>query len=536
MASDHYPSVPDQSTAVTEERAVANAQGALDVVQAASATVGEQLAAIDDRATAQATDAQQIADDVSSLSATIEEIAATATEVSEQSQRATDAANDGREAASDAIDSMDEVRELGQAVAAEVAALENRVDRIADALAGIDRIADQTNMLALNASIEAARASDTTDTDGFAVVADEIKGLAEESQQQAADIETTLAAVREATDDTVAQLNEAIDGIDTGAEQVTTAMARLDDVADTVAETADGIASVSAATDEQATTSEAVAQRCETVSDRAAAIEDDLSEIRAARSEQTAMLDEIDDVLAAAEADRQDRLADAPTVPTGIDGLDDLCGGGLVMGGQAVLRYADGTQVAGAIAQLCATAVAADRAVSLTPPPSLDRSTLAAAFAATDRSLTDALDGDALFILDSFGDWDARYNVFDLERTSLAAANETTATRRDAPLVIVGNIQGEIRMMGEQAAREARYENDDGVFEPHDTVVNVINDDAVPATLGAFYSGAADQELTLARTDGREYLTLTASPRGAVGEKQAVSHLSSPPFLRIRDN
>ncbi len=50
-------------------------------------------------------------------------------------------------------------------------------------------------------------------------------------------------------------------------------MARLDDVADTVAETADGIAAVSAATDEQATTSEAVAQRCETVSDRAAAIE-----------------------------------------------------------------------------------------------------------------------------------------------------------------------------------------------------------------------------------------------------------------------
>ncbi len=46
------------------------------------------------------------------------------------------------------------------------------------------------------------------------------------------------------------------------------------------------------------------------------------------------MLDEIDDVLAAAEADRQDRLADAPTVPTGIDGLDDLCGGGLVMGGR----------------------------------------------------------------------------------------------------------------------------------------------------------------------------------------------------------
>ncbi|MDT3433924.1 hypothetical protein [Haloarcula sp. 1CSR25-25] len=43
-------------------------------------------------------------------------------------------------------------------------------------------------------------------------------------------------------------------------------------------------------------------------------------------------------------------------------------------------------------------------------------------------------------------------------------------------------------------------------------------------------------ELALTRTGGREYLTLTASPRGTVGEKQPVSHLSGPPFLRVRDD
>ncbi|WP_089650145.1 methyl-accepting chemotaxis protein [Halobacterium hubeiense] len=535
MSSDQ-PTPADEadatSVAVTEDRSLANAHGALDVVHAASTTVDDQLAAIDDRTSEQVADAEWVVDEVGSLSATIQEIAATATEVSEQSERAAAETADGRDAAQDAIDTMEDVRTVSENVVAEVDALRDRIDRIADALAGIDRIADQTNMLALNASIEAARTDG--DNDGFAVVADEIKELAAESQEQADDIEDALDAVRAATEETVAQLDEAADEIERGADQTADAMASLDAVAETVEETAAGIASVSTATDDQAQTTEAVAERCETLAERATAIDDDVAAIRDARSEQTAMLGEVEGVLTAADADRRSRLADAPTLDTGVPGLDDLLGGGLVVGGQAVLRYDAATDaVDGLLAQLVATAAASGTAVSLTPPSTLDRGTLADAFAAADDSLVDALGDDRLFVLDPFGGWPDGRNVFDLRESSLAAANETTAARRDAPLLVVGNIAGEVEILGEADARAARYENDDGVFGSRDTVLNVVGD-SVPETLAAFYAGAADQVVAVSQDADALAVERRRTPTSDDSASRAATLQPSPPFVSLR--
>jgi len=516
-----------------DEQMIANAAGAMDVVRTASATVDTELDAIAEEASRQVDDANAAVDDVSSLSATIEEIAATATAVSEQSDRAASEAAEGREAAAEATEALREAREAGQAALDRIDALTTQIDRIAEALAGIDDIADQTNMLALNASIEAARAGDGSD--GFAVVAEEIKSLAGESQSQADDIDALLTDVRAATDETVDQLERAVERIDRGTDRAEETKAAFDDVTEAVDETAADIGSVSAAADEQAATSERVAATVESVASSAESVERDIETIRDARSEQTEMLSEIEDALDSVAASRERELADADRIPTGVDGIDGLCDGGIAQGSRAVVRHDGSAPVERFVAQACATAVANGRAVSLSPPPGLDRTTLETALNAVGSSVESALAADRLFVLDMFDDWSGGRNVFDLDSRSLGEVNERTAERRDRPLLVVGNVAGEIEVLGERAARAARYDNDDGVLRPTDTVVNVVDDSAVSDSFAAFYAGAADQVLSLTASDGQPAVELATAVEGVGGATRRLTASPEPPFLTVAD-
>jgi hypothetical protein len=502
-------------------RAVANARGAVEAVRTASETVDEQLAAIDERADEQADEIAVVDREVSELSATIQEVAASAQQVAARSDEVAGRSVDGRAAAAEALDVVENVQETNEALATEVERLNDRIDTIETALAGIDDIAEQTNLLALNASIEAARAGDGNGSaDGFAVVAEEIKALAAESQDQADTIDAALAEVQQAADETVAQLEATTEQIQAGADHIAAAMAEIDAVAAAVEDTASDVQDVSRATDELATSSETIAARSEDVAERATAIDRRIGQIRDARGEQTVMLREAETALSSVERDGA-----SGEIPTDIALLDDH-GGGLVAGGQSVVTYDGRVSVDDLVATMVASALDAGLAVSLTPTPTLDRATLAAAVDDRD-GLSSTMDADRLFVLDAFDTWESGPAVFDLGTRSLGEVNRETDRRRDAPLLVVGNVAGECAVLGEREARAARYENDGDVFEPGDTVVNVVDETAIDDAFAAFYAGAADQVLRVEKRGNGRRLTLVRSP-GVTSEPTARLGASRP--------
>jgi len=493
-----------------KRRMLVNAQGAVNVVHANSESIDKRLEQIVDRAKSQSNEMEDVVEAVTSLSASVEKIAASATEASERSTRTAKRTTEGKQSATAAMESIEAVEAVIGDVASEVETLTSQIEKIESALAGINEIANQTNMLALNASIEAARAGEAGE--GFAVVAEEVKSLAEQSQQQADEIDTLLAEISTSADATVEQLDTAKEEIHESTDEVSTAATNLGAVTEEVEKTAQDIKTISEMTDEQATVSETVTESCERAATQAEEITGSIATIHDARAEQTTMIEEIDSALSSATPSLA--VEKIERIPTGSETLDAVTNGGLLLGGQSVLRYEGGT-VDDVISQFCAGALDAGYAVSLMPTPTLDRSVLGETLAARGQSLDTALAEDRLFVLDAFGHWQTARNIFDLHTQPLEEINRQTATRRESPLLIIGNIAGEISVLGEETARAARYENDASVFDPADTVCNVIDDETVDSTFAAFYDGGADQVLRVTGADEDRTVELVHSPAGS---------------------
>jgi len=486
-----------------EDGLIANAQGAVGVVHATSESVDERLSLIREAASTQVTDMETVAEDVTELSATIEEVAASADEVSETTDRAATAATEGREATGEATDAMAAASAATQQVAERVDTLESQIDRIDEVVDVIDDIAEKTNLLALNASIEAARAGE--DGAGFAVVADEVKSLAEESQSRTEEIETAVTEIQSVTDELTGALDSAVDAVDTGSEEIETAESQLDIVDDEMESAAAGVDEVSEAVSEGAEASTRVANVTRNTADAASEIELSVTEIHDERAQTTELLGEIDDALSTARQHRDRRLEGAESVPTGIDAFDR--DGGLPAGSRDVIVTETGGSAASkrsvdeAVASFAAAAIDAGWAVSLSPTASMDRSTLRTVLKReAGITLDDALASNRLFVLDLFGSWRNEENVIDVTASSLSRANGQVDAKRDRPCVVIGNIAGELDLMGEQAVRENTYANDGETLSDEDLVVNVVDESAVPHGLQSFYVGAAD---TTCRLDGR---------------------------------
>jgi|GEM_PF-2485838 len=256
-----------------------------DQIETVAGDVDGRVREISDDADEQRDRLRSVGTEMDDLSATVEEVAATMDGVADNARRAGEIRREGREAAEEAATALDEIQTETAAAVEAVEALVDRVGEIGAFADVIADVADQTDMLALNANVEAARTD--TDNDGFAVVADEIKSLAEEAGDRADDIERLIDEVETQSETTADRMRAAGDRLADSNETIEHAIESFYEIDEVVAEVNDGIEDVSRATDEQAASTEEVAATVDEVTDIAERTAGLAETVAAATDEQT---------------------------------------------------------------------------------------------------------------------------------------------------------------------------------------------------------------------------------------------------------
>ena len=217
----------------------------------------------------QSTQVTQISAAVEQMSASIIEVARKSADASDNAQQSGDAARNGGEIVSGTIEEMQAISDAVDGSARSVQELGKRGEQIGQIVATINDIADQTNLLALNAAIEAARAGEHGR--GFAVVADEVRKLADRTTQATEEIGESITAIQTETTQAVDRMSAGSEQVQAGVSKATEAGTALTQIVSNAAAVADMIQSIAAATEEQSTTSEEVARNLETITGISAA-------------------------------------------------------------------------------------------------------------------------------------------------------------------------------------------------------------------------------------------------------------------------
>lgn len=237
-----------------------------NVQQSASAAIeisstAESLAA---SAQEQSAQADEVSSAVEEMSRTVTENAQSANRTSEVAHRNGKMATEGGTVVERTVGKMRDIAEVVKNSAENIQKLGESSKQIGEIISVIDDIADQTNLLALNAAIEAARAGEQGR--GFAVVADEVRKLAERTTEATKQIAKMIKGIQEETDAAVLAMNKGNDEVKSGIELADKAGRSLHDILSSTQEVLDMINQIAAASEQQSATSEEISKNVLSIS------------------------------------------------------------------------------------------------------------------------------------------------------------------------------------------------------------------------------------------------------------------------------
>ncbi|MCJ2373780.1 methyl-accepting chemotaxis protein [Pseudomonas sp. RGM 3321] len=209
------------------------------ITESADRTLQQQNSEIEQAATA-----------VNEMSAAVEEVARNATSTSQAAQQSSVSADLGNQRVTETLTAMQNLTGLVEGSSAQVTALAGQAQDISKVLGVIRGIAEQTNLLALNAAIEAARAGEQGR--GFAVVADEVRALAHRTQTSTQEVEQMISAIQAGSSATVESMQKSTQEVHNTRKTAEDAGQSLRQITDSVLEINNRNLQIAAASEQQA--------------------------------------------------------------------------------------------------------------------------------------------------------------------------------------------------------------------------------------------------------------------------------------------
>ncbi|MGB1322555.1 MAG: methyl-accepting chemotaxis protein [Vibrio gallaecicus] len=221
---------------------------------------------VDELASGQQLETDQVATAMTEMTSTAHEISNNANQAADSAKNAEDNVNEANEIVSSAVHSVQDLASEVAQASEVISKLEGDVRNISSSLEVIQDIAEQTNLLALNAAIEAARAGEQGR--GFAVVADEVRKLASRTQESTGEIHQMIEQLKSASDNAVKAMDTSQSRSNSAVTEANSAKEALEKIKGSIDIIMDMNSLIATATQEQSHVGQEISQRITVISDQ----------------------------------------------------------------------------------------------------------------------------------------------------------------------------------------------------------------------------------------------------------------------------